>query len=1007
MSDRPTDIPAHRERFTILHLHASGGLGQVSLARDEKLNRQVALKEIRPDKRENPGLRQRFLTEAEITGQLEHPGIVPIYDLDQDAHGEVRYAMRFVQGRTLRDAIRAYHRQPSPLGFRGLLQRFVSVCETIAYAHSQGVIHRDLKPANVLLGDYGETLVVDWGLAKRLSAPSGTRAAPMPPRIDSDQAAVETIDFVTTPGDSVGLTMAGHVLGTPAYMAPEQAAGQIDLVRDSADVYGLGAMLYEILTDRPPYQSSPDVDILENVRAGQFERPSLVRNDVPKPLEAVCLKAMAREITDRYATAAELAREVERWLADEPLSAYQESPWGRFARWRRRHRTQVVSLAVLLLTAFVVGGVSILLSQRARDASLALGKVETLREATPASVSLVLASLDVTRDDVRKKLLDLWEASDVRTSQRQRVGLALLPVAAEVVRDGLVDLMLAADEPQEFLLLRDGLAPYIRGSTGSLWKDALDPSGDAERRFRLLVALAAFDSASEHWPNVADGLAKQLVGANSLHLGTWSQALEPVHAAIVPPLRALANENRATDQGRIAMTILTQYVADQPELFVELLLGSSAPQFTVLWPGLRADASTLDRLKQELNRSVARDATDATKDDLASRQANAALALCKLGTTDPVWPLLAANPEPRLRSYLIHRFAAMDVDVSLLLDRLVGEQDPSIRQALLLSLGEYAPERLGTVPRGKALQVARDTFEADPMPGVHSAAEWLLQRLADADVLANARRALIPTPYSPDRRWYVTSSGQTMAVLPGPTSFTMVVSHQGPNGSKKEVVNSLTIPYSLAVATRKITRDQIRRYVRDDPSANYTFEQPEEQDAEQPATQVTWIQAARYCRWLSEQERIPEEQMCFPAIAEIQPGLELPSDYTQRTGYRLPTNEEWECVARAGTTTPLAFGSDLEMLKFYGWHIDNSAGRTHAVGLLKPNDLGLFDVHGLAYEWCSDQIFFSPGVEERIFRGSPWFHTQDLAAISLPGITANRPTYLGNENGMRIVRTVR
>jgi serine/threonine protein kinase len=191
---------ASGERFTILRLHAQGGMGQVSLARDEKLKRPVALKEIRPDRRDNASLRQRFLTEAEITGQLEHPGIVPIYDLDQDADGQVRYAMRFVQGRTLQDAIRDYHGKPTPLGFRELLQRFVSVCQTMAYAHSQGVIHRDLKPANVLLGDYGETLVVDWGLAKRLFASplaAAVHAEPAPLTAAPEQ----TVDFVPASTD--------------------------------------------------------------------------------------------------------------------------------------------------------------------------------------------------------------------------------------------------------------------------------------------------------------------------------------------------------------------------------------------------------------------------------------------------------------------------------------------------------------------------------------------------------------------------------------------------------------------------------------------------------------------------------------------------------------------------------------------------------------------------------------------------------------------------------------
>jgi serine/threonine protein kinase len=142
-----------RGRFTIISPHAQGGLGRVSIALDASLKRRVALKEIRADRATDPTLAERFITEAEITGQLEHPGIVPIYALDRDAAGRPFYAMRLIQGRTFGDAIRAYHARPSPLEFRDLLGRLAAVCQTVAYAHSKGVIHRDLKPANIMLGD--------------------------------------------------------------------------------------------------------------------------------------------------------------------------------------------------------------------------------------------------------------------------------------------------------------------------------------------------------------------------------------------------------------------------------------------------------------------------------------------------------------------------------------------------------------------------------------------------------------------------------------------------------------------------------------------------------------------------------------------------------------------------------------------------------------------------------------------------------------------------------------
>ena len=393
MTELPPQPEPSESRFTVVRLHAKGGLGQVSLARDEKLKRRVALKEIRPDKRANPEIRRRFLAEAEITGQLEHPGIVPIYDLDEGNDGEVRYAMRFVEGRTLGDAVREYYQDPSPLAFRGLLQRFVNVCETIAYAHSQGVIHRDLKPANVLLGDYGETLVVDWGLAKRL-ADSPAKSTPVTiPSIATTSALDETTDYVETPADDNSLTLAGQVLGTPAYMAPEQAKGDVAAIGVPADVYGLGAILYEILTGRHPSQGRNPQEAILAITQGKHERPSELRKGVPRALEAICLKAMAPQRRDRYGGALDLARDIECWLVDEPVSAYQEPIWNRFARWRRRYRTPLIAVTVLCTTALIVGGIGGALALRERERTRALGRVDAVREAAPASVPFLLSTL--------------------------------------------------------------------------------------------------------------------------------------------------------------------------------------------------------------------------------------------------------------------------------------------------------------------------------------------------------------------------------------------------------------------------------------------------------------------------------------------------------------------------------------------------------------------------------------------------------------------------------------
>jgi serine/threonine-protein kinase len=341
-------------RYRRLRFHARGGLGEVYVGLDQELNREVALKRIQRPIAIHPEAHRRFLREAEVTGRLEHPGVVPVYGLVQDDDGMPCYAMRFIRGESLEDAIHHFHeadrdrRDPGQrsLAFRELLTRFIAVCKTIAYAHSRGILHRDLKPANVMLGPYGETLVVDWGLARPFTHAADTGGS-------GEQMLTPALE------EGTEATHLGQTLGTPAYMSPEQAAGRWDVIGPASDLYSLGATLYTLLTNRAPFSATNPEDIVRKVQQGEFPSPREIKPTVPAALQAVCLKAMARKPEDRYATALELADEVEHWLADEPVRAYREPLRVRTRRWLRRHKPLAAATATLLLTVLVLssGGV--------------------------------------------------------------------------------------------------------------------------------------------------------------------------------------------------------------------------------------------------------------------------------------------------------------------------------------------------------------------------------------------------------------------------------------------------------------------------------------------------------------------------------------------------------------------------------------------------------------------------------------------------------------------------
>jgi formylglycine-generating enzyme required for sulfatase activity len=431
---------------------------------------------------------------------------------------------------------------------------------------------------------------------------------------------------------------------------------------------------------------------------------------------------------------------------------------------------------------------------------------------------------------------------------------------------------------------------------------------------------------------------------------------------------------------------------------------------------------------------------EADKDSLARRQAQAAAALLKWDQGERVWPLLRLSPDPRLRTYLLHRLGQLHAEPRALLDRLERETDVSARRALVLSLGEYTAEQLPEEVRRPVVARLLQWYRDDPDPGVHSAIDWLLRYgkegltprkldwqqgdalgRIDLELLfrhsqAPLGTALAASPLSPwgglpllptlDLRaqepaitaqpaagpgWYVNSQGQTLAILPGPLDFLMGAPGRERGRTQPETLHRQHINRTFAIGTKDVTIAQYQQFATDHPEASIGYGDQISPDANGPAIYVNWYRAAQYCRWLSEREGIPEEEMCYPTVAEIQKAtrnripLHLPADYLRRTGYRLPTEAEWEYACRAGTETRRYFGMDGDfMLDRYAWHVFNSGGRTWPVGQKKPNDFGLFDMYGSAAQWCQEG--YRPTLESSM--GTIWEDIEDKRDVG--DFTSNR-----------------
>jgi serine/threonine protein kinase len=510
--------PLGRSRYTLARLHAKGGIGQVWVARDADLGREVALKELLGDHGENPALISRFLEEAKITGQLEHPNIVPVYELASPAGPTASpfYTMRFVRGRTLAAAIRDYHRkrlagEAGPVELRELLGHYVAVCNALAYAHSRGVLHRDLKPGNIVLGDYGEAIVLDWGLAK----------------IKGSQDRQTTLLPVTVPNESArDATMQGQVLGTPAYMSPEQAEGRLDLIDERSDIYGLGAILYEILAGEPPFSGPETANVLSQVI---HEPPVPPRQRVPatpRALEAICLQALAKKPADRYRSAKELAADVQRWMADEPVSAWPEPLRLRAGRWARRHRSFVASAAVLLLSAVAaLSAGTILLSQ---------ANARTKEQRDLAEANFVEAQR--AGEDARKSAERAELALTAEASARQQTRKALDEMSSQVIADWLSQKDLKLDAAQE-KFLNNSLAYYQSfaeeaGDNEDVRWGAADAHlriGDIDLKLSRLAdaekanrkAIDAFAALAKDYPDRPRYPAKEATAYSNLAMILW------------------------------------------------------------------------------------------------------------------------------------------------------------------------------------------------------------------------------------------------------------------------------------------------------------------------------------------------------------------------------------------------------------------------------------------------------------------------------------------------------
>jgi eukaryotic-like serine/threonine-protein kinase len=320
-------------RYRLVRALGRGGMATVYLVEDTALGRRAALK-VLDDTDPDGGAAARLVAEARLLAGLEHPNLAPVHDVGTLGDGRVFYVMKYVRGARLDAWIATSPDRPA------ILRLFVKVCDAVAFAHAHGVVHRDLKPQNIMVGEFGEALVMDWGVAKRIGADVAAASAPDP----------SSAPALANPA----ATRAGSIVGTPVWMAPEQARGEVEAIDQRTDVYALGAILYFLLAGRPPFEPAPADEVLRRVAGSEPPALRTIDSGTPRPLQAIVARAMAKRQSDRYATAGDLSADVLRLLDGVPVAAYPESLYERGVRVFNRTRTLVALIAAYLAMRLVI-----------------------------------------------------------------------------------------------------------------------------------------------------------------------------------------------------------------------------------------------------------------------------------------------------------------------------------------------------------------------------------------------------------------------------------------------------------------------------------------------------------------------------------------------------------------------------------------------------------------------------------------------------------------------------
>jgi serine/threonine protein kinase/formylglycine-generating enzyme required for sulfatase activity len=615
-----------------------------------------------------------------------------------------------------------------------------------------------------------------------------------------------------------------------------------------------------------------------------------------------------------------------------------------------------------LLIAVVLVAIVVWTADRQVNRSGADALVESLRTARTQDVPSLVARLNPVRKWADPSLARLAASADPGTPARLHAAMALLPVDPSKKDAVFQGLLVAA--PKDSPAIRESLVESVNGPELSqrLWSALSDEQSPASRRFRAGAALAAFEppdprAPSERWTRAAAFLCDRLIVETTTDpssVDAWIESLRPLRGVLGPELRKVFTATKRPQIDRYVATLaLGDFLADAPRELSDLMLEAEPWQYTMLLPRLKTLGEPAQAaLTAEFRAPIPASGPIAKRRGPARRRERAAITLMEFGQTQPLVEIFSPATDLDLRTYTEDDLSRGSVHPEMLLALIPNSETP-LRAALIRCLAGMSRDKIPESLKERLDATIARLFQTDPDAGVHSAAEWAFHSWALKDRLPALSQPLISNRPTGDHRWYIDAAGHTMAVFPGPIDVqTGSPPDEEARDDSDEPLLKRTIHREFALSTMEVTAEQFLKYKSDFPHVKKPDNVP---SRDCPIVLMTWHRAAGYCNWLSKREGIPESEWCYTFHdADATPT----ENYLHRTGYRLPTDVEWEYACRAGSAAAFCWGNDQQSSGRFAWSLENSSGRNQPVGSLCPNAFGMFDMHGNVAEWVFDKYVY-------------------------------------------------